>query len=475
LGTDDAIFRTLVETATFGICIFRGGTKLFANQTYADQHGFGTIERALAASAYDGGDRSETDKWKADEDRLDEFPPHRFSMEQPDGSWKILEATYRRITYEGSPAWTSTTRDVTDNDLNRRAIRASEARFRELFERAPVGIALADADRITLDANPAFAAMIGTTVENVIGHRVRDFGNGQRVPERLDAYGRMVSGEIDEILGDRELVHADGTEVVAHMITIPVRDEDGKFLYALRVFEDVTERVNLKRAQNEFMAVTSHELRTPLTAIHAAISLVASGAYGDLPATAQRLLEIASENSERMVKLTADLIDLERMDLGKLTLALVPSDAADLATRARDSVTTLADEAGIIIKVQAVQVSLLADQTRVAQVLTNLLSNAIKFSEHGSTVTLQAYGEGSIVRFAVTDSGPGIPNQQLTKIFDRFHQVDGSDTRPQGGWGLGLAISKMIVEHHGGQIWAESKLGIGSTFFFELPTSPSQG
>lgn len=471
VGNDDSIFQTLVETATVGICIFRGDTRLLVNHTYVDQYGFGTIERALASDTSAGSDPADLEEWRKIADRLDEAPPFRFRAQQSDDSWKILEATYSRITYQGAPAWVSTTRDVTDHDRNRRALSASEARFRELFELAPVGIAIADANRVTLDANPALAAMLGTTVENVVGRRVRDFGSNQRIPKGIDAYGRMVAGEIDEVSGDRELVHADGTELVVHMITIPVRNDEGGFLHALRVFEDVTERENMKRAQSEFMAVTSHELRTPLTAIHAAVSLVASGAYGALPGTAQRLLEIAAENSERMVTLTTDLIDLERMDLGKLTLTLVPSDAADLARRARDSVATLADEAGIEIKVDAQQVALPADQIRIAQVLTNLLTNAIKFSERGSSVEIRVLSDGSVVRFAVTDHGPGIPDHHLAKIFDRFHQVDSSDTRSRGGWGLGLAVSQAIVEQHRGRIWVESELGTGSTFFFELPSS----
>ncbi|MDA0798016.1 MAG: PAS domain S-box protein [Chloroflexi bacterium] len=471
MGIDDAIFRTLVETATVGICIFRGDTRLFVNQTYVDQHGLGTIDRALASEAHVGSDPADLLKWREVEDHLGEASPFRFGLRQPDGTRKILEATFSRIEYEGTPAWVSVTRDVTENDSNRRAIRASEARFRELFELAPVGIAIADADRVTIDANPALAAMLGTTVENLVGHRVRDFGSNQRVAEERNAYGRMVAGEIDEVSGDREFVHTNGSGVVAHMITIPVRNDDGAFLYALRVFEDVTERVNMKRAQSEFIAVTSHELRTPLTAIHAAVLLVASGAYGELPRPVQRLLEIASENSERMVTLTTDLIDLERMDLGKLTLRLVPSDAADLALRARDSIAALADQAGIEIDLDASPISLMADQTRVAQVLTNLLSNAIKFSERLSSVTLQVRSDGGVVRFAVIDHGPGIPGHHLAKIFDRFHQVDSSDTRSKGGWGLGLAVSQAIAEQHGGRIWAQSKLGLGTTFFFEVPSS----
>jgi PAS domain S-box-containing protein len=469
-GNDDTVFRTLVETATYGICVFADDVRLFVNQAYVDQHGFETIEHGLTSDANVGADQAEMLEWDKIKDHLDEVPPFRFRVNQLDGTSKILEATYARITYAGAPAWVSTTRDVTENDRSRRELRTSEARFRELFELAPVGIAIADANRITLDANPAFAAMLGVSVDQVIGRRMRDFGR-TGVPQRLEAYEQMIAGEAESVTGDRELVRADGSPLFVHMISIPVRNEDGDFLYALRVFEDTTEAENMKRAQGEFVAVTSHELRTPLTAIHAAVTLVSSGAYGELPEAAQRLLEIASENSGRMIQLTTDLIDIERMDLGKLTLYVVPSDAADLVERARDSVAPLADEAGVAIVVEALPTSLPADQTRVTQVLTNLLTNAIKFSEAGSTIRVQAGSDGMVVRFSVSDEGQGILEDQLSKVFDRFHQVDASDTRARGGWGLGLAVAKAIVEQHGGAIWAESEPGNGSTFNFELPSS----
>ena len=175
----------------------------------------------------------------------------------------------------------------------------------------------------------------------------------------------------------------------------------------------------------------------------------------------------------RLVRLVNDILELERLESGKINLSMAQVDAVDIMLRAVDQVQIMANRAGIIIEVEQQEIEFVADGDRLIQVLTNLLSNAIKFSPRSSTVWLKvdvAEGNRNIV-FCVKDEGRGIPKDKLETVFERFHQIDASDSRLKGGTGLGLAICHNIVEQHGGKIWVNSTLGKGSSFFFSIPAN----
>jgi signal transduction histidine kinase len=185
------------------------------------------------------------------------------------------------------------------------------------------------------------------------------------------------------------------------------------------------------------------------------------------------MVEVASDSSDRLIRLINDILDVERMAAGKLRLRHEQVDVMQLVATAVDETSPLAQDAGVRIEVGAVFGSVWADQDRVVQTLTNLLGNAVKFSPEGSVVRLTVVAGEWQMRFDIVDEGPGIPVDQLEEIFNRFQQVDASDTRSKGGTGLGLAICRGIVEQHGGDIWATSEgLGTGATFSFTLPTGP---
>lgn len=235
---------------------------------------------------------------------------------------------------------------------------------------------------------------------------------------------------------------------------------------------DITERKELERLKDEFVATVSHELRTPLTAIRGALGLVSGGVVGEVNEETSELLDIASSNCERLVRLINDILDLEKMEAGKLELKVTALDARELASAAIAGLESLALQEGIKLQLNVeAETSFQGDRDRLLQVLINLLSNAVKFSPKGREVTLdvQLVKEKSWLRFAVHDQGPGIPEDQLYKLWGKFQQLDSSDTRKKGGTGLGLSISKNIVEMHAGKIGAASKRGEGSTFWFEIP------
>jgi signal transduction histidine kinase len=252
--------------------------------------------------------------------------------------------------------------------------------------------------------------------------------------------------------------------------------------------EDITERRKIDRLKNEFISIVSHELRTPLTAIRGSLGLILRGVYDKKPEKKQRMIEIAAEQSDRLVRLVNDILDLQRLESGSMRLDLQVGDAAALMQQSVDLMRTYAEENQIQLTVTPLPVSIWAAPDSIVQTLTNLLSNAIKFSKPGGKVWVSAkveteelktqpkgmkLGENQFsfpsVCFSIQDQGRGVPSDKLETIFERFQQVDASDSREKGGTGLGLAICRKIIEQHGGRIWVESVLGEGSTFYFTLP------
>jgi signal transduction histidine kinase len=215
-------------------------------------------------------------------------------------------------------------------------------------------------------------------------------------------------------------------------------------------------------------------LRTPLTSLRAALGLIQSGTLSSRPEKTKQMLDIAIGNTDRLVRLVNDILDLERISSGKAELHYTMCNMDDLLRGAVALQQHDAARAAIRLSVDAHDVTVWADPDRIMQTITNLISNAIKFSPTGSSITLIASQTGDDeARIEVHDTGRGIPEDRLEQIFDRFHQIDASDSRQMGGTGLGLAICKSIVQQHGGRIWATSKPGEGSSFFFTLPTKPS--
>jgi signal transduction histidine kinase len=235
------------------------------------------------------------------------------------------------------------------------------------------------------------------------------------------------------------------------------------------LMEDITRYHRVEQLRNQFVTLVSHELRTPLTSIRGALDLIASGRLGALPDDTKEMLDIAVRNTQRLGRLLDDILDLEQMDSGKLTMAKQPRSARALVDQAATEMRPMAEQVVVRLRVAGPDATVFADPYRVVQALTNLLGNAIKFSPPGATVWVTAEPRPGEVLVRVKDQGRGIPPDKLEAIFGRFEQVDSSDARDKGGSGLGLAICRSIIEQHGGRIWVQSTLGQGSTFSFTLP------
>lgn len=242
-------------------------------------------------------------------------------------------------------------------------------------------------------------------------------------------------------------------------------------LNQMKLLEEENERTKAAlEIKSQFLSTVSHELRTPLTSIIGGLDLVNNGVLGEVPENLKPVIGIATKNGHRLASLIDDLLDLQKIEAGEIVFHLKPIDAADMVAEAVESTIGYANKVGIhVVTVPCVEgCRFMGDRSRMIQVMNNLLSNALKFSTQGGSVTVRVETLGTRIRILVEDEGVGIPIGAKDRVFGRFSQVDSSDIRKVGGTGLGLNITKQIVERHNGTIDYVSELGVGSTFFIEF-------
>jgi PAS domain S-box-containing protein len=264
-------------------------------------------------------------------------------------------------------------------------------------------------------------------------------------------------------------VRKDGTRFPVSLSVTALRTGGNDLAGYLMIATDLSEQRAIEKMKDEFVSIVSHELRTPLTSIKGALGLLVGGVTGPLPPKAGEMAQIALSNSDRLSRLVDDILDLQRIESGRITMDKRLCDVAALMKESSESVRLVAEGEGVTIEVSPCAGSINADQERIVQALVNLLGNAIKFSPRGDRIEFAAERTDRSVMFRVEDNGRGIPKDKLETIFERFQQVDASDAREKGGTGLGLAIVRSIVQQHNGRVWAESELSRGSKFYIQLP------
>ena len=362
-----------------------------------------------------------------------------------------------------------------------------EDEFRVLSEASPVGIFRVNPQGACIYTNPRAQAICGYTFEEALGHGWIKFVHTEDRQLYFSRWLQAITAN-QEFIGEVRSVHRDGTIRYCRIKTAPIFSDQKELIGHVGTIEDITEMRAIEKIKNEFLSVVSHELRTPLASIRGSLGLLASGRLNNQPQKARRMLEIAALDTERLVRLVNQVLDLERLESGKVVLAKHPCDAAILMEQAIETVRSFAEEANITLTVFPVSIDICADGDRIIQTLVNLLANAVKFSPSGSTVIVSAEVQKDnnssfppspplplspsptpYLLFKVKDQGRGIPADKLESIFGRFEQVDASDSRNSYGTGLGLAICRTIVQQHNGKIWVESIFGEGSTFYFTLP------
>jgi len=252
-----------------------------------------------------------------------------------------------------------------------------------------------------------------------------------------------------------------------------VKNPEGEITGISVIARDISELQAVEKLKDEFVSTVSHELRTPLTSIRGSLGLLLSGRLGELSAQGKRMLEIAVNNTDRLVRLINDILDLELIEARKVSFARQSCDVVDLIRQAVEVMQPLAEKAEVKLVVKTLAVQIWADPDRLIQTFTNLIGNSIKFSPPQTEIVIEPSIDTTpnphqlIISFQ--DQGRGIPPDKLQNVFERFQQVDASDSRQKGGTGLGLAICQSIIQQHEGKIWAESTVGQGSTFFVALP------
>jgi PAS domain S-box-containing protein len=353
-------------------------------------------------------------------------------------------------------------------------VRRREAEFKALVEHSPDPIARIDRQSRLIYLNPSATELLGISLDELSQKSIRDLSLSHANVESAELLIKEVfdRGEVRTI--ENFVRDLQGKDKFYQTFLVPEFDDWGKVESILSIARDLTELKKVERIKDEFLSIVSHELRTPLTAIRGSLGLLATGVYDDKPEKAKRMLEIASFDCERLVRLVNDILNLERLRSEQVDLTKESCSISDSIERAVENLQSIADRAQIQIKVSSIDASVCVSTDAILQVLTNLLGNAIKFSPSPSTIDAIVELQGDFALFQIRDRGRGIPRDKLESIFQRFQQVDISDSRNKGGTGLGLAICKSIVEGHGGKIWVESSLGEGSCFYFTLPLDTSK-
>jgi len=336
--------------------------------------------------------------------------------------------------------------------------------------------------RLAVEACPNGMLMIGAKAEIVManGEIERQFGYSRDAligqpaellfPERF-SIADVLRPEAEPLEAGQNLFgqRRDGTEFPIEVGLNPI--QTGEQWMVLAVIVDISERKRVERLKDEFVATVSHELRTPLTSIAGSLGLLVGQWSADMPASATRLVTIAHKNIQRLVRLINDILDIEKMESGRVVFNIIRVDLNQIAGQALEDASSLAADLGVKMRLEsaAIEADVAADPDRLVQVITNLVSNALKFSPRGAEIVVAVEQRGRIIRISVRDHGLGIPQPFRPQMFEKFAQADGTNSRSKGGTGLGLSIVKQIVDRLGGQVGFDDAPGGGTIFHVDLP------
>jgi PAS domain S-box-containing protein len=365
-----------------------------------------------------------------------------------------------------------TVQDITELRQAEDAVQESFLRTQTILDNVMDGIITINERGDVESFNQSAEKIFGYQADEVIGRNVKMLMQEQYHGEHDGYLHNYVNTGKKKIIGiGRQVVgrRKDGTTFPMDLaISEMTMGERRMFTGIVR---DITERVKMERMKSEFISTVSHELRTPLTSIRGSLALIVGGVVGELPAAAKPLVDIAHKNSERLILLVNDILDMEKIEAGKMEFDMKPIQLIPLLEHALTSNRAYGEQhkVGYVLENELPGVMVKADENRLMQVLANLLSNAAKFSLPGGLVRVGIDQIGQRIRISIKDNGLGIPSEFQSRIFQKFAQADASDTKKKGGTGLGLSITKAIVEQMGGHIGFTSKPNVLTIFFIEFP------
>ncbi len=361
--------------------------------------------------------------------------------------------------------------DITERKTTENALYRSVEQFKSAFDNATVGKAIVDLDGTWQRANPALCKLFGYSEEELLKTDFQTLTHPDDLSEDLSRLALLKAGSIPAYQIEKRYIVSSGAVIWGLMSVGMVSDAEGHPDHFILEIVDITEQRRLGELKTEFVATVSHELRTPLTSVLGSLTLLSSMHAETFSDPAQRLLYIAQENGRRLHALVNDILDFEKFSVGKMRFALSRHQIAGAVDEAVLANTPSADKFGVRFHIECPDRSLTAffDPKRFQQVMTNLLTNAAKFAEHGSTIDVTVEGHTKGVRVSVANVGEGIPDAFRDQIFKPFSQAASSATRSRGGTGLGLNITRQIVEQTGGTIGFDSIQGGKTTFWFTVP------
>jgi PAS domain S-box-containing protein len=356
-----------------------------------------------------------------------------------------------------------------------KALEASEEKYRDLLENANDLIQSVAPDGHFHYVNRAWRETLGYSAEEVERLRLWEVVRPDSPASERDIQQVILGGFGEDGNIEAVFVTKEGREITVEG-SINCRYVDGLPVSTRGVFRDISERKRAERLLHEFVSTVSHELRTPLTSIIASLGLLDSGRLEDRPDRRRELVTVAHRNSQRLLRLINNLLDLQKISAGKMTFKIRPLEAHPLIAEALEDIRAFADSQQIALRLRepAEAVWVLADRERLLQVLDNLLSNAIKFSPDRARVEVAVELRGDKVRLLVADQGPGIPEGLRKRVFERFSQVDSGGRRRVGGSGLGLSIVKGLVEGMNGSVDLITEVQQGTSFYVDLPAAGSE-
>ncbi len=361
-----------------------------------------------------------------------------------------------------------------------RKLKSSEARHRITLETMGDGLVTIDDNGLILSFNKAAENMFGYKESEIIGSKINTLMSESHSVE-YDNYFQNYKVQKNKSLNNTdeknnagslieiEAINKNGEVFPIELLMSEMVIDDERIFSG--IIRDITERKRIDKMKNEFISTVSHELRTPLTSIRGSLGLLNGGAMGEFSAKAMKMLKIASNNTERLLFLINDILDIQKIESGQVTFNFETLEVMSFLELAVAEHGGYGKQYDVRFEIthKAENAHVYADKDRLMQVMSNLMSNAAKFSHENSIVEISAERQNNgRIRISVTDHGFGVPAEFQDKLFDRFTQSDSSDTRAKGGTGLGMAITKAVIKEHGGLIDFVTQEGVGSTFYIEL-------
>jgi PAS domain S-box-containing protein len=363
--------------------------------------------------------------------------------------------------------------DVTEQKIADEKIKFAAKEWERTFDSISDLVFIQDKNNVILKINKACAKALKLDSHDVVGRKCYEVFHELSQPfpgcpfEKTKKNNQAYTEEIfDPRIGIPFLVTAS-----------PILDDKGEMIGSVHIAKDITIMKEVERKMKEaleiesgFISTVSHELRTPLSAMKEAINLVSDGSAGSVNQEQQEFLTIAKRNVDRLARLINDVLDFQKLGSGKIVFNMQENNINEVVEEIKETMVSLAQNKGLTITFELDRdiVKFKFDRDMIMQVLANIINNAIKFTEKGG-MAITTKKEGNSVLIAIKDTGPGIKNEDMSKLFQKFSQLEKGISRKTGGTGLGLVISREIVEKHGGKIWVESEYSKGSTFYFTLP------